>query len=304
MTPATNLAGLAPQRGREVGLSRPGDMTDEKPDIRLIAIDLDKTLLDESLRVPERNRAALAAAAERGVTVAIATGRTHSSAARLARQLGINAPIISYNGAMIRRADDPEPMRHVRLEADLAAEIVELLVHQMTDFMYFVDEKLYVQRYDHWARGYRVRTGDRPCVAGDLRRFAGAAPTKLLLLGTPEQTRARYDYFTGRYDGRIYATISLPEYMEILNPQATKATALRWLAERLDIPMRCTMAVGDSLNDLEMIRAAGVGVFMPFADEELRAEADFVPSDPVAGVAGAVETLVLGREAACESGGE
>jgi len=279
-------------------------MTKQTPDIRLIAIDLDKTLLDESLRVPERNREALTAAAERGVTVAIATGRTHSSAARFARELGIDAPVISYNGAMVRRADDPEPMRHVRLDADLAAEIVELLVHQMTDFVYFLDEQLYVQRYDHWAHGYLARTGDQPCVAGDLRRFAGATPTKLLLLGTPEQTRARHAFFTDRYVGRIYATISLPEYMEILNPQATKATALRWLADHLGVPMECTMALGDSLNDLEMIRAAGVGVFMPFADEELRAEADFVPSDPVGGVAEAVETLVLGRGAACESGGK
>ncbi len=279
-------------------------MTKQTPDIRLIAIDLDKTLLDESLHVPERNREALKAAAERGVTVAIATGRSHTSAARFARELGIDAPVISYNGAMVRRADDAEPMRHVRLDADLAAEIVELLVHQMTDFMYFLDEQLYTQRYDHWARDYLARTGDQPCVAGDLRRFAGASPTKLLLLGTPEQTRARHAFFTQRYDGRIYATISLPEYMEILDPQATKATALRWLADHLGVPMERTMALGDSLNDLEMIRAAGVGVFMPFADEELRVEADFVPSDSVAGVAEAVEMLVLGRGAACESGGE
>jgi len=279
-------------------------MADSRPDIRLIAVDLDKTLLDEDLRVPERNRAALAAAAERGVTVAIATGRTHESAARFARRLGLDAPVISYNGAMIRRPDDPEPMRHVRLPAELAAEIVELLVRDMTDFMYFLDGELYAQRLDHWARGYLARTGDLPRVAGDLRRFAGAEPTKLLLLGTPEQTRERHEFFTGRFGERIYATISLPEYMEILAPEATKATALRWLADHLGVPIEGTMALGDSLNDLEMVQAAGVGVFMPIADDHLRAQADFVPSDPPTGVAEAVEALVLGHGAACESGGE
>jgi len=279
-------------------------MNQSMPDIRLIAVDLDRTLLDRNLQVPERNRQVLAEAARRGVTVAIATGRTHSSAARFARELGIDAPVISYNGAMIRRADDEEPLRHVRLPADLAAEIVELLVHDMTDFMYFLDDELYVPRYDRWARGYHARTGDQPRVARDLRRFAGAEPTKLLLLGTPEQTRERYRFFTERYDGRIYATISLPEYMEILNPEATKATALRWLADHLGIPIESTMAIGDSLNDLEMVQAAGVGVFMPDADETLRAQADFVPSDPIAGVAEAVEVLVLGRGAPCGSGGK
>lgn len=279
-------------------------MTAATPDIRLIALDLDKTLLDEHLQVPERNREALAAAAARGITVAIATGRTHESAARYARQLGIDAPIISYNGAMIRRADDDEPMRHVRLDPDLAAEIVETLVHEMIDFMYFLDGDLYVARYDRWAREYLARTGDHPCVAGDLRRFAGAAPTKLLLLGTPEQTLERHERFSREYAGRIYATISLPPYMEILNPEATKATALRWLADHLGVPMEHTVAMGDSLNDLEMVRAAGIGVFMAGADAELRAHADFVPSDPRAGVAEAVEALVLGSGAACGSGGK
>lgn len=282
----------------------PAAMNAQTPDIRLIAVDLDKTLLDESLGVPARNRAALAAAAAQGVTVAIATGRTHDSAARYARQLGLDAPIISYNGAMVRRLDAAEPMRHVRLPADLAAEIVELLVHRMIDFMYFLDGQLYVPRMDHWAYGYRARTGDQPCVAGDLRRFAGADPTKLLLLGTPQQTRERYDFFSAHYGDRIYCTISLPEYMEILHPCATKAEALRWLAAHLGIDMAQTMAIGDSLNDLEMVQAAGVGVFMPDADEELRAQADFVPSERRTGVAEAVETLVLGGRAARHSGGE
>lgn len=277
-------------------------MTAATPDIRLIAVDLDKTLLDDHLQIPERNRQALEAAAARGITVAIATGRTHESAAHYARRLGIDAPIISYNGAMIRRADDDEPLRHLRLDPDLAAEIVERLVHEMIDFMYFLDGELYVARFDHWARDYLARTGDQPRIAGDLRRFAGAAPTKLLLLGTPEQTRERYERFSREYAGRIYATISLPQYMEILHPEATKANALRWLAEYLGIPMECTVAMGDSLNDLEMVQAAGIGVFMPGANAELRAHADFVPSDPCTGVAEAVETLILAPDAACGSG--
>lgn len=279
-------------------------MTERPRDIRLIAVDLDKTLLDENLRVPERNREALAAAAERGITVAIATGRTHESAARYARELGIDAPIISYNGAMIRRLDDDEPMRHLRLDPDLAAEIVERLVHEQIDFMYFLDGELYVPRFDHWARGYLARTGDMPRVAGDMRRFAGAAPTKILLLGTPEETLERYERFSREYAGRIYATISLPPYMEILHPEATKATALRWLADHLGVPIECTLAIGDSLNDLEMVQAAGVGVFMPAADPELQAHADFVPSSSRDGVAEAVEALVLARSATCGSDGK
>jgi len=268
------------------------------PEIRLITIDLDHTLLDAERRISERNRAALREAADRGVTVAIATGRTHESAEVYARDLGIDAPIISYNGAMIRKPGDPEPMRHLRLDADVAAEIVETLVHEMIDFLYFLDDRVYAAKFDRWARRYLERTGDRAVIAGDMRRFAGSRPTKILMLGTPEQTRERLARFSERYGDRVYCTISLPEYMEILDPGATKATALRWLADHLGIPMEQTMALGDSLNDLEMVQAAGLGVFMPRADEDLRRQADFVPSDQDGGVGEAVERFVLGRSPA------
>ncbi len=272
-------------------------MTQNTRDIKLVTIDLDHTLLDNEMRISDRNREVLARAAEQGVIIAIATGRTHNSAEQYALELGIDAPIISYNGAMIRRPGADEPMRHVPLEAELAAEIVETLVSEMVDFMYFLDETLYVQRFDHWARRYRRRTGDEPVIAGDMRKFAGKRPTKLLLLGDPEITRERYERFTERYGDRIYATISLPEYMEILHPEATKATALRWLADHFNVPMEQTMALGDSLNDLEMVRAAGTGVFMPCADPELREQADFVPESQHEGVAEAVELLALGTPA-------
>ncbi len=277
------------------------------PDIKLITVDLDHTLLDGDLRISERNRRALQEAVERGVTVAIATGRSHNSAATYARKLEIDAPVISYNGAMIRRPDDDEAMRHVRLEADLAAEITEKLVHEMVDFLYFLDGELHVAKFDRWARRYLRRTGDRAIVSGDLRKFAGCRPTKLLMVGTPEQTRERYGRYTSEYGDRVYCTISLPEYMEILNREATKATALQWLAEHLDIPLEQTMALGDSLNDLEMVQAAGTGVYMPRAEDDLKVQADFVPESQDEGVAEAVERFVLNSEQSepsAEDGGD
>jgi len=265
------------------------------PDTRLITIDLDHTLLDNERRISERNKTAIRQAVEAGVTVAIATGRSHASAEAYAQELGIDAPVISYNGAMIRRPGEDEPMRHVRLEADLAAEIVETLVHEMIDFLYFLDDKLYVAKFDRWARRYLERTGDRAIIVGDRRTFAGSRPTKLLMVGTPEQTRERYERFSDEYGDRIYCTISLPEYMEILDPGATKATALQWLADHLDVPIEQTMALGDSLNDLEMVQAAGTGVFMPCADDDLKQHADFISDSQDEGVGEALEKLVLGR---------
>jgi hydroxymethylpyrimidine pyrophosphatase-like HAD family hydrolase len=99
--------------------------------------------------------------------------------------------------------------------------------------------------------------------------------------------------FATEYAGRIHATISLPEYVELLHPDVSKAAALVRLAGMLGVEMGDVMAIGDALNDLEMIEAAGVGVMMATAAEELREAADFVPESVEAGVAEAIERLVL-----------
>lgn len=270
--------------------------------IRLIAIDLDGTLLTPELAVHPRTAAAVRAAAELGVTVAIATGRMHTSAEAFALELGLHAPIISYNGAMIRRAGEAEPLWHQPIPADLAAEAVELCVRERMDLMYFIDDAILVPRYDHWAHQYLARTGNDSTVRGDLRRLAGREPTKLLIMGTPEQTQERYRFFTRQYAGRLHATISLPEYLELLHPEVSKAAALARLAGMLGLGLDQVMAMGDNLNDLEMVEAAGVGVMMATSSPGLRASADFVPDSAEAGVAEAIERLVLAPSSSTPTG--
>ena len=262
-------------------------------EIKLIAIDLDGTLLTPEFTVPERTVRAIRGAADMGVTVTIATGRMHSSAEPYARELGLRAPLVTYNGAMIRHVDAPEPLWQLPIPADLAAEIVELCVRERMEMTYFLDDRLYVPRYDHWAHEYLARTGNDAIIFGDLRHMAGSEPIKLLVNGTPEQTLERYELFATEYAGRIHATISLPEYVELLHPDVSKAAALVRLAGMLGVEMGDVMAIGDALNDLEMIEAAGVGVMMATAAEELREAADFVPESTEAGVAEAIERLVL-----------
>ena len=268
-------------------------MTPCSPAIKLIAIDLDGTLLTPEFVVHPRTVAAIRAASEMGVTVAIATGRMHTSAEPYARELGLRSPMVTYNGAMIRHVDDPEPLWHLPIPADLAAEVVELCVRERWALTYFLDDRLYVPRYDHWAHAYWERTGNQAVIFGDLRRMAGREPTKLLINGTPERTRERHALLADRYAGRLHSTISLPKYVEMMHPDVSKASALARLAGILDVEMGAVMAVGDALNDLEMVEAAGVGVMMATASEGLRAAADFVPESAEAGVAEAIERLVL-----------
>lgn len=260
------------------------------PDIKLITIDLDGTLVHGDT-LPERNVRALKRVQELGVTVAIATGRMHTSARRFVGRLGIDGdtPIVSYNGAMVRLPDAPEPMLHVPVPAELASEIVQFCVEQRFHLNYYLDDVMYMTHIDHWAWLYYRRTGDLARPVGDLRQFAGTAPTKLLIQCRPAEIDRLLPELQAQFSDRIYVTKSMPEYIEFLNKDASKGHAVEWLAAHLGVAREQVMAIGDNLNDEPMIRWAGVGVAMPKAHPLTREAAQFVPGHEEEGVAEALE---------------
>ena len=263
-------------------------------DIKLIATDLDGTLVQDSHHISERNLAAVRRALEAGIHVVIATGRMHGSAAQFVQQLGLDGvPLISYNGAMVRVPGEPKPMHHVPLAAELAAEIVQHSVNAKYHLHYYLDDVMYVTHIEKWSRIYVARTGSLPHPVGDLRRFNGKSPTKLLLAAAPEDIDRLLPLEQKRFGDRCYVTRSMPEYLEFLNSEANKGNALRWLADHLGISPDQIMACGDMLNDLPLIEMAGIGVAMPSAVEEVRAAADFIPETEENGVAEAIEKFIL-----------
>ena len=259
-------------------------------DIKLITIDLDGTLVHGDL-IPERNVRALKMVQDKGITVAIATGRMHTSAKTFVERLGIagDTPIISYNGAMIRLPEAAEPMLHVPVPAALASEIVQYSVEQRFHLNYYLDDIMYSTHIDHWSWLYYRRTGDFAKPVGDLRQFAGTEPTKLLIENYPAETDRLLPLLQAEFSDRVYVTKSMPEYIEFLSKDASKGNAVEWLAEHLGLAREQVMAIGDNLNDQPMIAWAGVGVAMPKAHEETRAAAQFVPEHEEEGVAEALE---------------
>lgn len=266
------------------------------PHIRLIGIDLDGTLVMNSHEVSERNIAAIRAATARGVTVALATGRPHVSAEQFAERLGLDGvPIISFNGAIVRRPGEREAMFEAPVPADLAAAIVEDCVAHRRHIHYYLADTMYVTRMSHWALLYARRTGLVPVTAGDMRRFAGRAPIKILVCLAPEEAPDMLSEEQERYGDRLIVTRSMPEYIEYLSREAGKGKALAWLAGQMGIPMEQTMGLGDMLNDLELVEMSGLGVAMPHAPEAVKAAAQYVAESGPEGVAEAIEKFALGE---------
>ncbi|MCK9526600.1 MAG: Cof-type HAD-IIB family hydrolase [Limnochordia bacterium] len=267
--------------------------------IKLIASDLDDTLLDRNAQLTTKNKEAICQAIEAGILFTIATGRMFQATAPFAKSLGLGAevPLICYNGAMIRRLSG-----EILYEQPLSAEISQVIVEHgqrrgWTINAYF-DDELYVSTLNKEAQDYadRVRVGVTP--VGSLLEFiedGNKRLSKLMIIGEPSETMERIEELRPLVGENVHLVRSRPRYIEITNAQAHKGNALLWLAQSLGIGAHEVMAIGDSQNDLTMIEMAGVGVAVANAAREIQALAQHVvATNQDNGVAQAIAEFALG----------
>jgi len=265
-----------------------------KDRFRLAAVDLDDTLLGPDHRISARNFAAVRALKEAGIAVVIASGRMHGATVRFAEELGLEGPILSYNGAMVRTHPSGELLHHVPVPPALAAEVVEYCEQNGHPLNYYLDDRLYVRERTAWSDLYHSRTQSVIHEVGSLRQFEGRSPTKLLLLGESERIRGLAGEFQERYHGRLNVLISNVEYLEFMAPTVSKALGLEVIGRHLGIPREEMVAFGDSGNDVAMLEYSGFGVAMGNARPEVKAVADHVGRrNDEDGFALAVEEIVF-----------
>ncbi len=285
----TTRAGCPSRLAREPAPFTCGVTVADKSD-KLIALDLDGTLLADDNSVSAENLAAITRAQEVGAEVVIVTGRPYVSADLIVRRLGLqDTPMVSFNGAVIRMPGGGETLHEALISADLAEEVVEECVARRLHLQYYLGDTLYVTACHKWARLY-CRRAEMDCVpAGDLRRFRGQRPIKLLIVDEPPVIEALLPEFQARWQGRLYVTPSMIEYLEFMPLEATKGAALDWLSEHFSVPRERIMAVGDRMNDMPMLEHAGCPVAMPGGEEALQQAAEFVPQHQETGVAEAID---------------
>ncbi|HWR42476.1 Cof-type HAD-IIB family hydrolase [Sporomusa sp.] len=262
--------------------------------IKLIALDLDDTLLDSKLAVSPRACKAIRQAVARGVTVTIATGRMHASALPYARQLELDVPLITYNGALIKSSLSGETLLDRPISKELARQALELCRDRGWYIQSYVDDKLYVAELNDYAKYYSELSGVPAIALGDRLYTAEERPSKMLTMATEEGIALIYDTFKAAFGDKLNLAISKPTFMEITDPMANKGYALAFLADKLGIKQEEIMALGDSGNDLDMVKYAGWGVAMGNASPAVKAAARLETlSNDADGVAEAIEKYVL-----------
>lgn len=262
---------------------------------RLLALDLDDTLLNEEFRISAENRQAVREAAESGVLVTLATGRMYRSALPFARELGIDLPLITYHGALVRMAGEGETLYHRPIPLSIAREVVTFSAKRDFHVNAYIDDELFVAEENEFSRYYQTIARVKVTAVGDLARFLEVPPTKLTVINRDGRLDGLREELSRNFDGLLAINISRPHFLEITDRLATKGRALKYLAELHQIPREQVAAVGDSFNDIDMLLYAGIGVAVANAREEVRAVADYITASNVEhGVAQFIRKFLFG----------
>ncbi len=275
------------------------------PDLKIIALDLDGTLLDSRKRLSDVNRAALARAAERGALVAPTTGRFFGMMPQVIRDLSFVRYAITVNGAQVYDRETDAAIVREEIPRAMALEVMRLL--DGFDVIY----DCYRSNWGWMSEAFKAKAADYATdehylkMVNDFRR--GVPDLKKHLEETAAEGDVQKIMLFARLDGPKDITRKIAEAVNARFPEikvtsttwnnlelniagAHKGVALRRFAEHLGLTLANCMALGDGRNDLTMIEAAGVGVAMANAHPDVLAAADYVSlSNDENGVAAALE---------------
>ncbi len=239
---------------------------------RLLVCDMDGTLLDRSSKVSRENKEALKRFTEGGGLFTLATGRMEKSVLPYYKELPVNVPAILYNGASIYDFKE----RKTLWEDNLGPEVirpVKLAIERFPGIgvQFYHGGRVYYVKDNEYMEAHRVREKFEPVRVG-----IDEVPqpwTKVILEWHPEKLRLVEEFMNG-FSEPFSQVYSEPQFLELLNINTSKGSALKMLTGLLGPEKPCVIAMGDNLNDIDMIKAADIGIAVENAHEKLKAAAD------------------------------
>lgn len=262
---------------------------------RLVAFDVDGTLVGRDLVISKGVRDAVARMREAGTAGCLVTGRMYRATLPFSRELGLDAPLICYQGAAIVDPATDEVLEHTALANELVLELVAITERDGMHLQLYRNDEYYCEARNRFSELYASLSMTQPVVVPSLREAFAYSPATKGLVIADEPVAARYvEKLRETFKGRANVTRSLPEFVEVFDPSTNKGAALKFVAARLGVEMDRTVAIGDSWNDAPLLEAAGFAVAMGSSPPELCAIADTVVGDVAHdGVAEAIEKYVL-----------
>ncbi|MCH5286712.1 MAG: HAD family phosphatase [Christensenellaceae bacterium] len=261
--------------------------------IDAIAFDLDDTLLRDDRTISPYTLSVLRRAAEKGIRIIPASGRTRDSMRGFVEKIGCATCSISCNGAEVWSPAGESLMREL-LDVPLAVEIARFAEARGCYAQTYAEDCFFYNQEGKWADAYAESSELRGVYVGNLEAYIAQPTPKILIMDTPARIAELLREAQALFEGRVSLTCSKPYFLEVNPLRATKGNALRWCADRFGFAMEHAAAFGDSLNDLSMLTAAGHGIAVANAREDVRAQvATVCGSNQEDGLAHYIEQYVL-----------
>lgn len=262
---------------------------------RLVAIDIDGTLLRSDKRLSLRVVKRIHQASKLGVKVVLASARPPRTVKEIYKILKLDTLQINYNGAVIHDASRDKAVYHLPVKPRTAANVCKLAR--------YLDPKIAVslEILDRWCTDFVDPTLDvvsqrnrKPHFTGPLETFTRFPVTKIMLIAKPSRLQKVREVVWQKMNSQIMMHISDHHIVQIVHPKVNKAVSLNQIAKDYGVPPEQCIAIGDAPNDAEMMEWAGLGVAVSNAWPRCKQAADvIVPSNDEDGVAAAIEKFIL-----------
>ncbi len=260
--------------------------------IRLLATDLDFTLLDENRAVSDSAHKAIQMAHAAGIQVVLASGRIATSMEHFAYELGLSTPLISCNGAYVLHGQ--HTLAKILVSKTILKKVVDICLSRDLYCQVYTPEGVFFPVESEWSRMYlnRVKRADAFFVGWS--RLTNVDALKMIILAPPDKVRQLSDELGNKFlDQGVQSTVSEPEYFELLSSEASKGKGLEVVAKYLGIQKGETASIGDYFNDVSMLEWSEHSAAVENAPEEVRNAAKWVaPKHSEGGVEAYVRYLI------------
>lgn len=243
--------------------------------IKLVATDIDGTLVKWDTSVSDGVKDCIKKLQENGVKVVLVTGRMHCATKHLRDELGLNSPVVSYQGGLIKGSDG-KTLYQENLDSDYAKEIINWAHKNDVHLNLYIDDKLYVEKDDDCVKRY---TDGKfvPYTVCPFESLKIENVNKILAIdyGNAERVTGWISELQAKFP-ELYIVKSTPFFCEIGSPMAKKSLGVEFLAKHWNLSQDEILTIGDQNNDIELLKAGGVKVAMGNATPELKECANYI----------------------------
>ena len=264
---------------------------------KMIVLDLDDTLLQDAGTISKRTKEKLLTAQKHGTTVVLASGRPTFAIVRFAEELELakhDGYIISFNGAKIIQCSTNKELYAANITKEQLFKLYDMSLQDGADIQTYDDTHIIASSCNKYTGIEQEITGMDILIPKNFKEYVKSDVVKAIVLQDPDKLSEIEKKWAPLVNDDLYMTISKPFFLEFMNKNVDKSKSIKRLAEMLDIDMKNVIAVGDSYNDLSMIKSAGLGVAMANAVDSVKAVANYITDDNEHdGVAKVIEKFIL-----------